>query len=154
NVPPEVNSFVDRSRNIVDRFEERSTHLVRSEIAGFQQDVSFELNLSLDLYLPLIWSRIAGSRDHREKLLWRGARRQDLPVGAVIGNSVAAFGGANDCSALSDNLRRGGHSFHRLIQVLVERISRIRRYHHVERPGHLTHGILCCGGTGSGMFLK
>src|SRR5262249_31698988 len=97
----------------------RSTNLVRSEKAGFQEDFSFNLDLSLDLYLPLVGPRIAGGHDHIEKILWRRARCEDLPVGAVIGNAVAALGDANDRSTFFDNLGCSRHSFHSLIQVLV-----------------------------------
>ena len=51
-----------------------------------------------------------------------------LPEVAVLGKAVVAPGRGKDEAALFDNLRRGGHALHGLVQVLVERVAAVGRH--------------------------
>ena len=80
-------------------------------------------------------------RDHREQFLRAGARGEHLPVRSVRRQAVAAFGGAHDRAAALHDFGRSRHAFHRLVQVLIQRIAGVRREHHVEGRAHLAHGV-------------
>ena len=66
----------------------------------------------------------------------------------MCGKAVAAFSGADDRAAALDDLCRRRHPFDSLIEVLIERISRVRRQHEIEGRGDLPHG--CSFGVGAG----
>ena len=72
----------------------------------------------------------------------------------MIGKSVPAFGRAHDGSAGPDNGRRGGDPLHRLIEVLVERVSRPRGDDDLEQRRDRAHRQFAGQLPGLGMHLK
>ena len=112
------------------------------------------MDLRLNLDLPLIRLPIVGRGDLVEHFLGRTTRGQDLFVGAVVGDAVAALCGADDRSSRFYNFRCGGHALDRLVEVLIEGITRVRRQDHVKGGIDGLHGIglrpLAC----SGMFVE
>src|SRR5262249_14928294 len=77
-----------------------------------------------------------------------------LTVGSVIRNAIAAFGGTNDNTAALDDLGRGRHPFDGLVEILIERVSRVRRYDDVKWPIDASHNTPARELASCGMFLK
>src|SRR5688572_29547825 len=86
----------DRRRHIVDRLEVSGPDLGTPEPGRLDQDLCLELDLSLNLHLPLIRHRIAGGVDHVEQSRRRRLRGEYGAVAAVIGKAIATFRGADD----------------------------------------------------------
>src|SRR4051812_38653575 len=131
-----------------------SLNLRCSKAIRFHHDASLQLYLSLDLHLPLVRFGVSGSDDHVEKLPWTSAGGENLAVGSVIWNSIAAFSGTNHRSSVLNDFGGRGNALHGLIEILIERISGIRRHDNIERTADRAHGVLSGDGACCGMFLQ
>ena len=89
-------------------------------------DACVALDRRLDLDLPLVGHRVVSAEDPVQQRVRRGRGSELLPVRAVVGEAVTAFGGADDRAALRDDLRGGRHALHGLVEVLVERVAGVR----------------------------
>ena len=74
-------------------------------------------------------------------------RLEQLAVGAVAREAVAALGGAHDQPAGLDDLRRGRHALDRLVEVLVERIAGVAR----DRRRRTAAGTACMANSPRGL---
>ena len=70
-----------------------------------------------------------------------GTRPERLGVGTLVRDPVAALRRSEDRSSRRHDPFRGGHSLHRLVEVLVEGIPGIRSHDDLERLIHRTHGL-------------
>ena len=78
------------------------------------------LHPGLHLHLPLVGHRVRPSLDRAQQRLGRRLRRQHLAVGPVVGEAVAALGGADERAARAHHGGAGGQALHALVEVLVE----------------------------------
>ena len=114
-------------------------------------DARVILDVGLDLDLPLVGRHVVGLGDLAQEVARGRARLQQLPVGAVAGEAVAALGGAHDQPARLDDLGRRGHALDRLVEVLVERIAGVAGHDDVEGLGHGLHREPSCRLAGGGV---
>ena len=116
-----------------------AAQLVVREEAGVHDDAGLRLDLRPGSGSATGRRRFPGARQSRRAApVGDGSRGQLAAVRAVVGEAVAALGGADDRAARLDDLGRSRHALHRLVEVLVEREAGVRRDHDVEaarRPG-------------------
>ena len=82
--------------------------------------------------------------------------RRSAPYEPWLGEAVAAFRGADDRAARSDDLGGGRHALDRLVEVLVEGIAAVGRHDDVEGAIDRLHRLaprLCAGGRVHGQDL-
>src|SRR5262245_32502665 len=72
----------------------------------------------------------------------------------MVWNTVAAFSGADNCAAILYDFGRSRHAFDGLIEILIQRVARIRSDHDIEQLVHTAHGVLTRTLTRGGVFLK
>ena len=121
------------------RLQQRPANLLIRQIVGTHVDIGFDLDLRLDLRLPLILLEEAGRHHGLQQMLRAVRLPQQLGVQPVLGDAVPAVGRYDDGASLAHHLRCRAHPLHRLVEVQVERIARVGGDDDIERPGHRDH---------------
>ena len=128
-----------------------ASYLIVGETVAAEEDLGLHLDTGLDLDLPLVGDRHRGGCDPVEQVSGRGSFAKQPAIRAVVGQPIAALGGADDRAAGADDFSRRGHPLHGLVEVLVERVAAVRGDDDVERRIDGPHGLLARDGTRGGV---
>src|SRR5207302_2446199 len=94
----------------------------------------------LHLHLPLIVGGNAGLGQPGQERVGTVRLAQQLLIASVGRQAVGALARNNDGAARFDDLGRGTHPLHALIQILVKRIATVGRDDHVVQGLDTNHG--------------
>jgi hypothetical protein len=113
--------------------------LVSRHACGVDTNAGVDLDGSLNLNLPLVGQGDRPGPNLLQERRWAFGGEQGIPVPAMVGESVPAFGGHDDEATETHDFGRRGHSLDRLVQVLVQRVAGVRGHDHVKALTDRTH---------------
>src|SRR5947209_3509414 len=111
------------------RDEQRRSDLLVGQAAAVDVYIGPQLDVGLDLHLPLILFSKAGPGKHVQYLLGRPSFGQQRAILAMTWNSILAGRRDDDRATLPHDLIGGAHALAALVQVLIQWIAAVCRDH-------------------------